>query len=167
MTSPGLSREAKSSESAKVTATRFGPTSEERFGGGPLSRVCMDMLSSVSYSFLTFDIDAPPIAALWLGDEGVRTPPCSRSTPRSEMVALSPTCRKAMPEVRARDFRWSRLRNHVECQMSCSGSRQRLLVPNYGTSAIITDHPRLLPHGACDTVWCECRLCSVRRRRVR
>ena len=37
--------------------------------------------------------------------------------------------------------------------MSCSGSRQSL--PNYGTSAIITDHPRLLPHGACDTVWCE------------
>ena len=61
------------------------------------------------------------------------------------MVAPSQTCRKAMPEVRARDPRWSRLRNHVECQMSCSGSRQRL--PNYGTSAIITDHPRLLPIG--------------------
>ena len=30
ITSPGLSREAKSSESAKVKAARFGPTSEER-----------------------------------------------------------------------------------------------------------------------------------------
>ena len=30
MTAPGLSHKAKSSESAKVTATRFGPTSEER-----------------------------------------------------------------------------------------------------------------------------------------
>ena len=40
------------------------------FGGGPLGRVCIDTLSSVRYSFRTFDIDAPPIAALWLGDEG-------------------------------------------------------------------------------------------------
>ena len=38
--------------------------------GGPLGRGCIDTLSSVSYSFRTFDIDAPPIAALWLGDEG-------------------------------------------------------------------------------------------------
>ena len=29
-------------------------------------------MSSVSYSFRTFDIDAPPIAALWLGGEGVQ-----------------------------------------------------------------------------------------------
>ena len=50
-----------------------------------------------------------------------------------------------MPEVRARVPRRSRLRNHVERQMSCSGSRQRL--PNYGTSAIITDHPDCCPMG--------------------
>ena len=96
------------------------------------------------------------------------TPPRSSATSRSEMVAPSPTCRKVMPEVRVPVPRRSRLRNHVihvECQMSCSGSRQRL--PNYGTSAIITDQPRLLPNGACDTVLCECRPCSARRRRVR
>ena len=40
------------------------------FGDGPLGRICIDTLSSVSYSFWTFDIDAPPFAALWLGDEG-------------------------------------------------------------------------------------------------
>ena len=108
------------------------------------TRPRFDTLSSVSYSFWTFDIDAPLLAARWLGDErGSRRLRAARSTYRSEMVAPGPTCRKAMPEVRARDHRWSRLRtNHVECQMSCSGSRQRL--PNYGTSAIITDHPRLL-----------------------
>ena len=48
--------------------------------------------------------------------------------------------------------------------MSCSGSRQRL--PNYKTSGIITDHPRLLPHGACYTAWCKCLPCSVQRQRV-
>ena len=52
---------------------------------------------------------------------------------------------ETMPQVLARSPLRSRLRNHVECQMLCSGSRQRL--PNYGTSATITDHPRLLPFG--------------------
>ena len=39
------------------------------FGDGPLDRVYIDTLSSVSYSFGTFDIDALQNAALWLGGE--------------------------------------------------------------------------------------------------
>ena len=41
-----------------------------RFWRRTSRRVCIDILSSVSYSFRTFDIDAPPIAAMWLGGEG-------------------------------------------------------------------------------------------------
>ena len=50
--------------------TAAGSVRGKYFGGGPLGRVCIDTLSSVSFSLWTFDIDAPPINALWLGDEG-------------------------------------------------------------------------------------------------
>ena len=82
--------------------TAAGSVRSKYFGDEPIGRVYIDTLSSVSCSFWSSDIDAQPLAALWSGKRGgVERLRAARSTPRSEMVAPSPTCRKAMPEVRA------------------------------------------------------------------
>ena len=82
--------------------TAAGSVRSKYFGDEPIGRVYIDTLSSVSCSFWSSDIDAQPLAALWSGKRGgVERLRAARSTPRSEMVAPSPTCHKAMPEVRA------------------------------------------------------------------